>query len=145
MSVLSPVTVLEEKDMQVSAGTLSLRSVPRAGAVMLLARADGQVEEFSCRVHLAGAHSCVNPKFQGAQSEVQWIWVTMAFGERYRFPLRIVIDGVVLRDRQFVIDALARNRSRVWFLLVPFTFTLLCVCIAILISSERKKNEPLST
>lgn len=141
ITALNPQLVPPIEALNRTQGTISFVSVSRKGVITAISRDDGTTEEFSCRKYSGGTHVCIQPRHQGQRAEVLWFWVDMRFGNRFRYPVQISVDGDVIRDRQKTIENISKSRERILFLLLPFTLILVIVCVVIMINYERTKKD----
>jgi hypothetical protein len=123
LSVIPVSSVPPLAEMRRSEGTLSFRPIGgRSGSLTVLKKSNGDEEAFSCRENMQGSHDCVDRRYKGGSAQIHWVWVKSPFGEGYRFPAQIIVNGEVVRDRATAIEQIENTRVTFQLLMAPLTF-----------------------
>ncbi|HEY0683027.1 MAG TPA: hypothetical protein VGD45_11905 [Steroidobacter sp.] len=133
LTVIPASAVPSLADMQFSEGTISTKSVGRAGPRTMITRNGGDKEEFSCRENFGGRHTCIHPRYAGGAGQIHWFWAKMPLDKSYKFAAQIVVNGKVVRDRSTAIEELEETRVVFQFMWGPLAFLGFVACVFVMV------------
>ena len=136
VSIIPVSAVPPLADMQVSEGTISTRSVTKAGSLTILTASDGRKNVFSCRENAGGSHSCIHPRYEGEFGQIHWFPVRMPLAESRKFAAQIVVNGKVVRERSTVIERLKETRVIFQFMYGPLAFIVFFACVFVMVAPK---------